>query len=193
MRKTAVSFLLALTAFGAWAPQPRSRGSATAPVMLEIYSDYQCPACKALYERTLVPLTYDYVDRGKVFLVHHEFPLPMHPHAMEAATYACAAGRIGRYDQVADVLFRNQEAWAVSGKVDETACSILSREEAKKVRTLAKDPSITAEIQRDIQNGRLANVNQTPTLIMTCKGKQYRIPGGNYDLLRRFIDQLLAN
>ena len=77
--------------------------------MIDVYSDFQCPACKTLYERTLVPLAYDYVDKGKVYLVHHEYPLPMHAHAMEAACYACAASRVGKYEQVCDVLFRQQE------------------------------------------------------------------------------------
>jgi protein-disulfide isomerase len=161
--------------------------------LIEVYSDFQCPACKFLYEHTLVPLASDYVDKGKVYLVHHEYPLPIHAHAMEAACYACAASRVGKYEQVCDVLFRNQESWAASGKVDQTVCSVLTEAEAKKVRALARDPAIAAEVQQDIHAGRLAQINQTPTMILTHKGKQYRIPAANYDILRRFIDQLLAN
>jgi protein-disulfide isomerase len=193
MRKLFVAFALFLAALGAWAAQLRNRGLANAPILIEVYSDFQCPACKALYERALVPLTYDYVDKGKVYLVHHEFPLPMHAHAMEAACYACAASRVGKYEQVCDVLFRQQEAWAASGKVDETVCSILTPAEAKKVRALAKDPAVIAEVKQDIQAGQSASINQTPTMILTYRSKQYRIPGGNYDILRRFIDQLLSN
>jgi len=192
MRKRAIAGLLTL-ALGAWASQLRSRGVPSAPITIDVYSDFQCPGCKILYERTLVPLTYDYVDKGKVYLVHHEFPLPMHAHAMEAACYACAASRIGRYDQVADALFRHQESWAASGKVDETVCSILSPAEAKKVRELARDPSILAEVQQDVHAGQAANIRQTPTMIVTSKGKQYQVPGGSYNLLRQFLDQLLAN
>jgi predicted DsbA family dithiol-disulfide isomerase len=72
-------------------------------------------------------------------------------------------------------------------------CSILTPGEAKKVRALVKDPAIAAEVQQDIQAGKTAQINQTPTMILTYRGKQYRIPGANYDILRRFIDQLLAN
>jgi protein-disulfide isomerase len=194
MRKIVVGFLLLLAALGAWAAQMRSRGTPNAPIVIDVYSDFQCPACKALYEGTLVPLASDYIDRGKVYLVHHEYPLPQHAHAMEAACYACAASRVGKYEQVCDVLFRRQQAWAADGKVDETVCSILTPAEAKRVRALAKDPAIAAEVNQDIQSGHSVQVNQTPTVILTYKTKQYRIPGGaNYDLLRRFIDQLLAN
>jgi protein-disulfide isomerase len=192
MRKATLS--LALLAMAAsLAAQVKARGSPGAPVQIDVYSDYQCPACKVLYERTLVPLMADYVDKGKVYLIHHEFPLPMHPHAMEAACYACAASRVGKYEQAGDVLFRTQESWAASGKVDETVSTILTPEEAKKVRLLAKDPSVIAEVQQDIQAGRNAKINATPTLILTHRSKQYRVPGGSsYEILRRFIDQLLA-
>jgi len=190
------TFLVALLAatLASQAAQVKSRGTPGASVQLDVYSDYQCPACKALYERTLIPLMADYVDKGKVYLIHHEFPLAMHPHAMEAACYAVAASRVGKYEQAGDVLFRTQESWAASGKVDETVCSILSPLEAKKVRALVKDPAIIAEVQQDMQAGRSANVSSTPTLILTHRSKQYRVPGGtSYEILRRFIDQLLSN
>jgi len=192
MRKTIAVCVLGLVGLAAWAGS-RTRGPANAPIQIDVYSDFQCPGCKTLYERVIVPLTYDYVDKGKVYLVHHEFPLPMHAHAMEAACYACAAARIGRYDQVADALFRHQDSWAATGKVDETVSSILSPAEAKKVRALAKDPAIAAEVQQDIHAGQIANIRQTPTMIVTSKGKPYQVPGGNYDLVRRYLDGLLAH
>jgi len=193
MRKIIAGSILLLAALCAWGSQMRSRGSSNAPIVIDVYSDFQCPACKMLHERTLNQLAYDYVDKGKVYLVHHEFPLPMHAHAMEAACYACAASRVGKYQQVSDVLFRQQETWAANGKVDETVCSILTPDEAKKVRALVKDPAIVAEVKQDVQAGQSAQINQTPTMILTYRAKQYRIPGGNYDILRRFIDQLLSN
>jgi protein-disulfide isomerase len=193
MRKIIAGFALSLVALAAWGSQMRSRGSASAPIVIDVYSDFQCPTCKIVYETMLSPLTREYVDKGKVYLVHHEYPLPYHAHAMEAACYACAASRVGKYEQVCDVLFHQQETWAANGKVDETVCSVLTAAEAKKVRALAKDPAITAEVQQDIQAGRTAQVNATPTMILTHRGKQYRLPIANYDILRRFIDQLLAN
>src|ERR1700690_713253 len=193
MRKIAAGVALLLAALCAWGAQTRSRGVSSAPILIDIYSDFQCPACKVLHENTLGQLASDYADKGKVYLVHHEFPLPQHAYAMEAACYACAASRVGKYQQVSDVLFHSQQTWAANGKVDETVCSILTPAEAKKVRALVKDPAITAEVQQDIQAGKSAQITQTPTMILTYRGNQSRIPGGNYDILRRFIDQLLAN
>jgi len=195
MRKFVVAFALLTGALAAQNAPVKSRGVPSAPILLEVYSDYQCHFCKILYEQTLVPLSTDYVDKGKVYLVHHEYPLTdLHPYAMEAACYACAANRVGKYEQACDVLFRQQDAWSANGKIDETVCSILTPAEAKKVRELARDPGIQAEVRQDIQAAQTAKVEGTPTLILTYRLKQYRIPGStNYSILKRFIDQLLSN
>ena len=171
----------------------KSLGVFTAPISIEVFSDFQCPSCKLLYEQTLRPLTDDYVAKGKVYLVHRDFPLPQHAHAREAACYACAAGRIGKYEAACDILFRRQEAWAADGKVADTVCSVLSPSEARQVRALAKDPQIAASVDQDIQLGHGAGVQQTPTMVITYKNQRYPVAGAvNYDLLRRFLDQLLT-
>jgi len=194
MRKLLIAMGLMAITGALWASVIKGRGQSNARVLIEVYSDYQCPYCKTLYENTLRSLIAEYVDTGKVYLIHHEFPLPRHAHAMEAACYACAANRVGKYEQVGDVLFRNQESWAASGNVDETVSSVLTTDEAKKVRTLARDPAITAEVREDIQAGLTAHVDGTPTLILTYRQKQYRLPAtASYPVLRRFIDQLLSS
>lgn len=189
---TAVA-LIAIALEGGTQPAIRAIGSATAPITMEVFSDYQCGHCKALYEQALVPLMNDYVRAGKVYLVHREFPLPQHPYAREAACLACAANRIGKYERVCDVLFRTQDSWSANGKVAETACSVLTADEAKKVLALAKDPSVIAEVQQDLALGRSLNINATPTVLLTHKGQRFPIPGGvSYPILRRFLDQLLV-
>lgn len=171
----------------------KSVGVFTAPISIEVFSDFQCPSCKALYEQTLRPLTDDYVAKGKVYLVHRDFPLPQHQHAREAACYACAAGRFGKYEAACGVLFKRQEVWAADGKVEDTVCSVLSPSEARQVRAMAKDPQILASIDHDVQLGALAGVQRTPTMVITYKNQRYPVVGAvNYDLLRRFLDQLLA-
>jgi protein-disulfide isomerase len=194
MWKFVLVFALIASALDAQTATVKGRGSANAPILLEVYSDYQCQYCKKLYEETLIPLVADYVDKGKVYLIHHEYPLPIHPHAMEAACYASAANRVGKYDQAGDVLFRQQDVWAANGKVDETVCSVLTPAEAKKVRELAKDPAIIAEVKLDIEAAQNAKVEGAPTMILTHRMRQYKIPGAtSYAMLQRFIEQLLGN
>ena len=78
----------------------KSLGSKAAPIVMEVFSDYQCPACKTLYQDTLRPVIDNYVSAGKVYLIHRDMPLAAHKHAREAARYANAAARIGKFAKV---------------------------------------------------------------------------------------------
>src|SRR5438045_2273407 len=91
---------------------PKCFGSSSAPIVLEVFSDYQCPACRQLYLETLKKVMTDCVSTGKVYLVHHDFPLSMHKYAREAARYANAAARIHKFETVSDELFQKQPAWS---------------------------------------------------------------------------------
>jgi protein-disulfide isomerase len=171
----------------------RTVGPLMARVTVEVFSDFQCPACKALHEQTLSRVRDDYARKGKIRLVRRDFPLPMHAFSKQAAILANAADRIGKYDQVSDALFRQQESWAASGKVQEVVDSVLTPAEAQRVHELAKDPAIAAAIQRDVDLGNRLKVNQTPTLIVTRDLKPERVAGFvTYQILSRFLDQLLA-
>jgi protein-disulfide isomerase len=196
MKRIALA-LACLAALGAGAAPPakgKAVGSAKAPITIEVFSDFECPACKGLHDETLRLLMKDYVVTGKVYLIYRDFPLPLHKYSRLAASYACAAARIGRYAEVADALFLNQTAWSVDGRVEQTVVKALTPTEAAEVRKLFTDPSITAEIQHDIELGKAAGINQTPTMIVRHNGVPYPLPGGavNYDLLRGFLDHLLV-
>src|SRR5437763_9002377 len=122
----------------------KSMGSPDAPVVMEVFASFDCPHCKDLHETTMPLIIRDYVVPGKVYLVNREFPLSgqSHPNAREAALYATAAGRIGKYQQVAEALFRTQAAWAPGGNVWESIVSALTPAEQRKVQMLAKDPGV---------------------------------------------------
>ncbi len=189
----ALAALLPCLAASSDADAAKSLGNPSAPVRIEIFSDFECPACKWLHEQTLPLLMKDYVIAGKVYVVSREFPLPMHPYSREAANYATAAARFGKYQQVADTLFANQVAWAASGKVWDTVAAVLTPVEAKKVQLLAKDPSVLGAVEHDVELGKAAAINQTPTMIVIRGLKRYPVAGQtNYNLLRSLLDGLLA-
>jgi protein-disulfide isomerase len=171
----------------------KARGVSAAAITIELFSDFQCPSCKVLHDATIKPLMAEYVGKGKVYLINREFPLVMHPYAREAAAWATAAARVGKYDQVADAMFAHQEEWSKDGRVEAVATAVLNPAEVQKVRALAKTPEIAAEVERDVQKGRAANLQQTPTMIITHKGKTYPVAGSvSFPILRRFLDDLLT-
>ena len=172
----------------------KALGNPAAPVLIEMYSDFQCPHCKHLHETFLPGFIKDYVDTGKVYFVCREFPLAgFGPRSREAAAYATAAARVGKFQQVADVLFRNQASWAMSGKIWETVATVLTPTEQTKVQALFKDPAIPAEVQHDVDEGMRIPVRSTPTLVVTHRLQ--RRPWDYWEdegkLFRGYVDALL--
>jgi protein-disulfide isomerase len=168
-------------------------GSKSAPVTMEVFSDFQCPACKTLFTTTNRQVMDDYVSTGKVYLIHRDFPLPMHAYSRIAARYARAAAQLGKFEPVEQILFQNQEKWEQNGDVDGTVASVLSAAEMAKVRALVKGGTLDAAIDKDYALGQMYRVNQTPTTVFHSKGQTYPYSGVmSYDILKQFLDQLLS-
>lgn len=169
-------------------------GSTSAPIELEIFSSFDCPHCKVAHDEFVPKLMQEYVVPGKLFIVNREFPLSgqYHQFARLAAEFATAAARIGKYPQVADALFKNQAAWSANGKVWETVATVLTLPEQTKVKALSIDPSVTSEVQRDLDEGMRSGINSTPSMFLTSKGKRLPLPPGvpQFDLMRSFLNNL---
>jgi protein-disulfide isomerase len=84
------------------------RGNPNAPVTLEEFGDFQCPPC-GQFAKFLEELLKEYDSRLRI--VFRNFPLPAHEHAHEAALAAEAAGLQGKFWEMHDTLYREQEAW----------------------------------------------------------------------------------
>jgi protein-disulfide isomerase len=85
------------------------RGNPDAPVTLEEFADFQCPPCSQ-FAPFAEELLREYDSRLRV--VFRNFPLPGHEHAREAALAAEAAGLQGKFWEMHDTLYREQEAWS---------------------------------------------------------------------------------
>jgi protein-disulfide isomerase len=168
-------------------------GSKSAPVTMEVFSDFQCPACKTLFTTTNRRLMDDYVSSGKVYLIHRDFPLTMHAYSRIAARYARGAAQLGKGEPVEQALFQNQEKWEQTGDVDGTVAAVLSAAEMAKVRALVKGGTLEPMIDKDFALGQTYRVNQTPTTVFHCKGQTYPYSGVmTYDILKTFLEQLLS-
>jgi protein-disulfide isomerase len=191
-------------------------GSKSAPITMEVFSDYQCPSCRTLFEQTLRPMINDYVAAGKVYLVHRDFPLPMHRYSHDAARWVNAAAKIGKYPEVEAALYDNQNAWSADGNIEKYVAGALTSAELKRVEKImegcqAEAPgvkparlsgaaqagqgcSVDGAIEKDVALGRLVPVNSTPTYIFVYKGQRYPPASGivSWPILKQFFDQLLS-
>jgi protein-disulfide isomerase len=171
----------------------KAYGSKNAPVVMEIFSDFQCPACKALFTGTNQKLMDEYVSTGKVYLVHRDFPLPMHAYSRVAASYARAAAHIGKGEAVEQALFQKQEVWEANGDVKGTVASVLSPADMKRVQALVDGKTLEPLVDKDKQIGTGVPVTQTPTTVFHAKGQTFPYAGSiTYQVLKDFLDQLMA-
>jgi protein-disulfide isomerase len=173
----------------------KALGLPTAPIRMEIFSDFTCPHCRVLHEQILPELMREFVVPGKLYIIDRAFPLTGagHQYSREAFNYAVAAARIGKYQEVADALYAHQNTWALAGNVwDCVAAALKNPADQKRVQELSRDPGVLAEVQAEYQEGVQAGINQTPTIIVTVGSKRYPLPSApNYELLRSMLNGFL--
>jgi protein-disulfide isomerase len=195
----------------------KSYGSPNAPIMMEVFTDYECPSCRNLYDNTLKDMINDYVAAGKVYLVHHDFPLPMHKYGYEAARWLNASARIGKFASVEEALYDHQNDWAADGNIAKYVSAAMSPADFKRVETImsgcgfdappglksvsfsAAHPvgdacSVDSYIEADRALGNAIPVQSTPTYVITYKGKRLPVGAGavSWPILKQFFDSLLS-
>jgi protein-disulfide isomerase len=172
----------------------KSMGTKSAPITLEVYSDFQCPSCRYFFLNATQPLMNDYVASGKVYFIHHDFPLAMHAHSHDAAKWANAAAEIGKFREVETALYTKQDTWGATGKIDEALDNVLTPVEMKRVRSLLDSPEVTSAIKRDEDLAQAKGLTGTPSIFITHKGQTVPLPatGATYPLLKQYLDYLLT-
>jgi protein-disulfide isomerase len=136
-------------------------GPIDAPVALLEYGDYECPACGQAY-----PIVKAIQKRmgNRLCFAFRNFPLTnMHPFAEHAAEAAEAAGAQGRFWEMHDRLFENQNALADESLAQYAAGLGLD------ARRLIKEIQAGAYIERvreDFRSGARGGVNGTPTFFL---------------------------
>lgn len=99
----------------------------------------------------------------------------MHSYARKAAVAALAAGKQGKFWEMHKALFASQRELSDT-KVEAIAKGLgLKMDQFNKD---LKDPSIESLIDRDLSNGRQANVQGTPTIFVNGKLLNQRSPAG---------------
>ena len=166
----------------------RVRGSASAPITVEEYADFQCPAC-ALFTRTAATeLLATYVAASQVKIVFHHFAF-LGLESSWAAEAAECAGEQGKFWDFHDRLYASQAG---------ENRGAFSRENLKRMGdALGLAPSFAtcvdsgryAQVVREsTRAGQDRGVRATPTLFIGAQ----KIEGSpSFDELRAIIEPLL--
>ncbi len=175
-------------------PEQCLGGDLEAPIRLEVFSDFECPACREFYIGTIQLVLNDYCSSDKVCVIYHEFPLPSHKYSRQAAQYSQAAQRLGRKQwlSVIHALYENQQQWNQSGSVEDVAFKALGSDEYFKLRRQLLDPSIDTTIDSDVSLGKKREVTSTPTIFIYALGREQKVVGGlPYAVLKRYFDNIV--
>ena len=154
-------------------------GTLNAPIRLEVFSDFQCSACRAFYLDVIAEVVKEYGPSGKVCVLYNEFPLNGHPYSRRAARYSIAAQRIDRklWLTVMSALYQSQPLWSSDGNIDGAIAGAVSVRDLGRIRNLAAQPSIDSAVDREIAYGEKNKVHSTPTIFLTAGNKTQRVEG----------------
>jgi len=136
-------------------------GPDNAPVTLLEYGDYQCPFCGRAY--VIIKRLQEYFGEQLRFAFRN-FPLTqIHPHAQQAAEAAEAAGGQGKFWEMHDMLYENQDALDLPSlreyalvlelDLDRFDMEMMTHAHAQRVR-------------EDFMSGVRSGVNGTPTFYL---------------------------
>jgi len=141
------------------------RGRRDAPVVLVEYGDFECPHCAGA--RFIVDVLLEEM-RDRLAYVYRHFPLTdLHPFAEFAAEAAEAAGTQGRFWEMHDVMFANQDALQ--------ADDLVAYAEALGLDVTRFIDELSARVHQprvrdDVAGGLASGVSGTPTFFINGEG-----------------------
>lgn len=150
----------------AGAPSENKVGAGTSGVTLTEFGDFQCPGCGGMYP--IVKQIKEHFGDKITFRFRH-FPLEsMHPNARAAARAAEAAAKQGKFWEMHDKLYENQNLWQGTSKPVSTFegyASELGLDKNKFTEDF-KSSEVTGTINADLKIGHDKNVTATPTFLL---------------------------
>jgi protein-disulfide isomerase len=161
----------------------KAKGSSKAQVTIVEFSDFQCPFCSRVLP-TLDKLIKDYPDKIRVFFKHN--PLPFHSDAPLAAQAAVAAEAQGKFWQMHDILFKNQQ------NIKRPDLEKYAKEIGLNVEKFKKDidsPATKKRVDDDTELGKKLGVQGTPNFFINGRPLRGAVP---YEQFKTVVDDELT-
>ena len=149
-------------------------GTKGAPFEVVVYSDFQCPYCRAA---AMAFNAFLEKNPTQLHLYFKHFPLRQHPFAEKAAAAAEAARLQGKFWQMHDLIFNNQTSLSDESFMEYAGMLGLDVERFHKDM---RSDAVAARIASDRAEGEALGLDGTPFLVVN--GARYN--GSFYDLIQ---------
>jgi protein-disulfide isomerase len=171
-------------------PADHVRGNKDAKTVLLEYGDYQCPAC-ASYDPIVRQIVKEYGDR--IAIVYRHFPLrQIHPNADIAAQAAEAANIQGKFFEMHELLYDNQQEWERSSNAKGLLIGYAARLslDTKKFETDLTSRAVKDIVDNNYNSAMEASLPGTPSFFLN--GKAIQNPGG-YQQFTVLLDEAIKS
>lgn len=147
-------------------------GTKTGKAILIEYGDFQCPACKSAY-----PNVKELTDanKDKLVFVFRNLPLTsLHPNARAGAAAAEAAGLQGKYWEMHDMLYEQQDTWSTATTDQRTSYLVgyaktIGVKDLDKFKTDLESKAVSDKINFDLALANKIGASATPTILLNDK------------------------
>jgi protein-disulfide isomerase len=142
-------------------PEDHSQGDAAAPCTLVEYGDYQCPYCGQAYP--VVKRLQKHFGK-RLRLIFRNFPLNQaHQYAEVAAETAEFAGAHGKFWEMHDLLYENQDRLDIDLLAELAATLLLP---VKELQAALQAGAYRSRVRADFSGGVRSGVNGTPSFFI---------------------------
>lgn len=168
------------------ATPPNMLGSPTATVTVEEFADFQCPTCAQVHS---IMKNVQAAYGSRIKFIYRNYPLvQIHKNAYDASIAAEAAGMQGKFWDMQNMLFSNQQAWsnASDARIIFEGYAEKLGLEVEKYKADVSGLGAKNRVDADIQRGRALNITGTPTIYVN--GVSVPFPQMSVEGLRQVID-----
>jgi protein-disulfide isomerase len=168
-------------------------GSDSALVEVVEFGDFECPACGAFANLTEPDVRARLVNGGQIRFRFMDYPLPMHRNTWAAHGAAWCAGEQGKFWEMHDVIFQNQDRWnGEATRRPDRVLTDLARGvglDMARYEQCVESEKFRPQIKANLDEANRRGIPSTPTFIIGTKQISNNL---SYDQFKRYVDEALT-
>jgi protein-disulfide isomerase len=168
-------------------------GSDSAALEVVEFGDFECPACGAFANLTEPDVRTRLVNTGRIRFRFMDLPLNIHRNTWNAHNAAWCAGEQGRFWEMHDVIFQNQDRW--NGEATRRPDGVLNGlargigVNMSQYEQCVSSQKYRPQIQANFDEAARRGIPSTPTFIIGTKQISNNL---SYDAFKQYVDEAIG-